>query len=929
VADGLLGRDEELERLDRWLAEAPVGRARLAVLEGEPGIGKTAVARALVDRAAVDGLTVHWTGALEDAGVPPYWLWRQLVPEALVDSTDRFDLFERIYAALPGELLLVIDDIQWADESSLEVLRHLVRRSVESPRGRLLICVTRRSGEAADGWRQVGPDLLAGPDVERLTLSGLDAEAGRACLERSAGCRLDTDVAREAWQHSGGNPLWLRELGRLAATAQPGQPIPIGGLVDIVAARVGRLGTGAQGLLTAASVLGAEFELPVAARLLESPTSALLPLVDEARAAGLLTVVGGGRLRFSHGAVRSALMSKMPLQQAVILHLRAAAAIEDLHRDALVPYLADIARHWAAVSVTGQRRPAVEWARRAAEEAVRALAYEEGSRLYSLALDSGGPALGEVERSVLLIHRAGADIAAGRMQVSLDACTAAVRVARGAARPDLVGAAALTLEPIGDRAWDRSIREWCTEALASERDPAVRARLLARLSDACMYSGLEDEAAARSADALALAEESADTEALIAALRARQLAMSGPTHVEIRRVLAARMTALGEQLRRPEVEMWGRLWAVDALWEDCDLSGIAVELTRLRSCASALQTPLARWHVLITEAALAQAGGELDRALDRAAQAFSLLSPTGHPAAFGAYMSLVHAVGRHRGYSGEPFADLLRAPPVDVGQLREELFAFLGPASALAQLGRVDEALDLYRRLGPPGSWSIPSYFLLVALHAGLDVAVAADLHDDVVWFRATLEPWRDRQLVGGAGPASYCGPVVLTLGRCAAALGDLGDAERDLTAATQACRRLGVPGFGVEAEVELAMVLQKLGRDAEAASLLRRAARAAEQLDLLPWLARIRGALDARTDPLTSRERQVAQLVAEGCSNRMIASRLVLSERTAANHVQHILTKLGLTNRTQIGAWMYADPGPKMSSPMSSSADDPAVRRS
>ena len=701
----------------------------------------------------------------------------------------------------------------------------------------------------------------------------------------------------------------MRELGRLLGTAQAGHPTPIGGgLADIIGARIGRLGTGAQRLLRAASVLSDEFELPVAARLLELPTSALLAFVDEARSAGLLTVGDGGRIRYSHGVVRAALRSELSVQEAVVLHLRAAAAIEDLHRTELAPYLADVARHWAAVAVTGQRGPAVEWARRAGAEALRALAYEEASRLYTLALDSGGPALSDVERAGLLIDRAGADVAAGRMQPAFEGCQAAVLIGRAAARADLVADAALTLEATGDRAYDHSIQEWCADALAEERDPAVRARLLARLSDAGVYGGLEEAAAGWSADALALAEESGDTEALIAALRARQLVMSGPAHAEDRRPLAGRMTALGERLRRPDVEMWGRLWAVDVLWEDCNLSGIAAELPRLRWCADSLRTPPARWHVLVTEAALAQAAGDLDRALDLGGRAFALLHPTGHPAAFGAHMALLHAVGHHRGYSVGPARALLGGPPVDVGHVRDELFPFLGPASALAQAGRLEDALRLYSRLGPPAGWPIPSYFLLPALQAGVEVAVAAGLGDDIAWFRTALEPWRDRHVVGGGGAVSYSGPVVLALGRCAAALGDLPAAEADLRTAVTVCRRLGVPGFGVEARVELADVLHRRGRDVEAAELLRTAQREARQLDLPPLLARSRAALDALADPLTARERQVAELVAQGCSNRVIASRLVLSERTAANHVQHILTKLGQTNRTQLTAWMYSD---------------------
>jgi DNA-binding CsgD family transcriptional regulator len=151
----------------------------------------------------------------------------------------------------------------------------------------------------------------------------------------------------------------------------------------------------------------------------------------------------------------------------------------------------------------------------------------------------------------------------------------------------------------------------------------------------------------------------------------------------------------------------------------------------------------------------------------------------------------------------------------------------------------------------------------------------------------------------------SYLGPVELVLGRCAAALGELQDAERSFRSAADTCRACGTPGFLAEAQYELAGVLLRRHVTAEASALLSDAGRLARQLGMQPWLERIERMRAGATDPLTAREREVALLVAAGRTNRQIAETLVVSERTAANHVQHILTKLGFSRRGELAAWM------------------------
>ena len=139
------------------------------------------------------------------------------------------------------------------------------------------------------------------------------------------------------------------------------------------------------------------------------------------------------------------------------------------------------------MAVAGERRPAVEWARRAAVDAARALAYEEASRLYASALAHGGAALAAGERAELLLAQAGVEVAAGRFADAFAACRRAVELADGAGRTDLVATAALTLDAVGDGTWDRTVQSWCLRALDAPGDD--EARLLARLAETRFYSG--------------------------------------------------------------------------------------------------------------------------------------------------------------------------------------------------------------------------------------------------------------------------------------------------------------------------------------------------------------------------------------------------------------------------------------------------------
>jgi DNA-binding CsgD family transcriptional regulator len=217
-----------------------------------------------------------------------------------------------------------------------------------------------------------------------------------------------------------------------------------------------------------------------------------------------------------------------------------------------------------------------------------------------------------------------------------------------------------------------------------------------------------------------------------------------------------------------------------------------------------------------------------------------------------------------------------------------------------------------YAHAGPPRSWAPNAALLLSCWAHGLPAAIGLGLDDDVEFLASQFEPFRGQHVANGAGVGIYMGPVELQLGKAAAALGRFDAAVVDLRFSAAACAANGARGYGVEAALELAAAL--LRRDAtgdrdQALELLDHTSSEAERLEMAPLIRRIAALRvePAATDlesPLSRREQQVAQLVARGFTNRQIAEELFVSERTAENHVQHILAKLGLSNRTQIATW-------------------------
>src|SRR5581483_9669788 len=268
--------------------------------------------------------------------------------------------------------------------------------------------------------------------------------------------------------------------------------------------------------------------------------------------------------------------------------------------------------------------------------------------------------------------------------------------------------------------------------------------------------------------------------------------------------------------------------------------------------------------------------------------------------------AVLSGIARHSG------ADSVALPDVVESDGRKAPFiADLAAANTMATREMPAAALDLWQSLGPPEQWHPPSHVVLLAGALGIETAIALQRDGDVEALMAQLERFQGHHVACGFGAATYLGPVELWLGKAALHLGNLDDAVRALECAQRRSHEAGAAGAELEAAADLARALLQQRAVDRARDLVTAALPTAEHLELWAIVDRLRRLSDelaaAPIDPLTAREREVAALVAQGCSNREIAEQLFVSERTAENHVQHILTKLGLHNRTQVAHWFDA----------------------
>lgn len=406
AARPLAGRARELDELLAAWREASTGDGRIAVVEGEPGIGKTRVAEAVGDAVASAGGTVVWGRCDEGGAAPALWPWldplRALARDgaAATEVNDLLsahplprpddqrpggavgagrytllaamaEVIERAAAQRP--LLVVLDDLQWADETSLELLALLASR----PGRRWMVLVTMRRLEVGRSDQLV--DTLATiarrPGTRRLQLRGLDRDDTVRMLGAVAG--VGADLAAVIHDRAEGNPFYAIELAQLGADGDQSVPAGVG---DVVRRRIAQLPAPTAELLGVAAVCGRDVDVSFLVRCAELDLGAVLDHLDPAVVHRLLLVDDDHPtvVRFSHALVREVLLDGLTALRRARLHLRVADAMEQLG-EAVERLSADEveihAEHLWRAAPAGAGRRAAEALERAAEVALRRLSF--------------------------------------------------------------------------------------------------------------------------------------------------------------------------------------------------------------------------------------------------------------------------------------------------------------------------------------------------------------------------------------------------------------------------------------------------------------------------------------------------------------------------------------------------------------------------
>ncbi len=873
------GRVDQLEVLINAWKETIEGARRAVLVSGEPGIGKTRLVTEAVRAAHDRGAIVLWGRCDEELGAPyepfaealrhyvsvtpPERLRAELGPlggelvrivpdvsarvPGLADpmradaDTERYRLFDSV-ADLLAEIsvahpvVLVLDDLHWADKPSLVLLRHLLRSATPM---RLLVLATYRDTDLdrTHPLADVLADLRRQPGVERLDLQGLDEDEIAGLMTKTAGHDLDAparDLARALHTETEGNPFFVGEVlrhlaesgaivqvdGRWTAAATLAQVGIPEGIREVVGRRLSRLSEALNRALAIAAVIGPVFDLATVEGAGGPAGDELFDALDEATQFGLVREVPGsaGRYAFAHALVRSALYEELTTNRRVRMHWRVGEVIEARHASNIDVHLDELAYHFGEGALAGDPAKAVDFASRAGNRAIEDLAFESAAAHFERALgslelvDDAGP----VPRCDLLLARAEALQLAGddrRRSVVFEAA----RAARAMGDPDRLARAALVLVSTSSASTrggniDDELVALLEEALAAldaEPSPA-RARLLASLAVELQWGPERDRRMRLAGEALEMARTTRDPAALGHVLNRSWAVLDGshPWHPEFARLNdEAEAVALesGDARALLAVHNYG-LWIAAMLGDRAEIDTRFDAYVRL---ADQLRQPVTRVFRRWNEAALAAYDGRLADAERLTIEGMELARRTDLPDDVVSNMigGLFYAIRLGQGRIGELVGTLEglveSSPGAPVWRV--------ALAGSLVESDRVEEARPHFMWLADDDCANVPRDVEYPVTLCGL-----ARMSYRVRPPAPAMHSIYDR-LAPFSGIFNWSGPTVtdandLGLGMAAATLGRDGDADRHFATAIDLCERAGARAYLARCHFDWSRVLADRG---------------------------------------------------------------------------------------------------------------------
>jgi DNA-binding SARP family transcriptional activator len=908
LAAAWVGRETALTRLHERAEQAAAGGNELVLVVGEGGIGKTRLVAELA--AGLAGFDVLY-GRCDEEELFPYGPWvdmlrprfdrmgeaelavllgpeatglARLMPEigerlpgaaeppAGGDSeTERRLLFGAVTRVL-GRLaaqrpqLVVIDDLHWADRSSLLLARHLARQ----PRlGPMLMVGTYRDAELEPGHAL--PDLIADVErdrpVPRVRLGGMDEREVAALIGSWHGAEVEGDAVRVIRAETEGNPFFVKHLVRHLEEVGGNAPLAVSdglgvpdGVRAVIARRVGRLPERVGHVLRVAALIGRDFEYELLESVAGLPGDELLDALDAAVHAALLAEVPStpGRYSFAHALLRSTMEAELSATRRALLHRRIGEAIEQRHRDRIDPWLDDLARHFAEAGRQAVDR-AVDYAVRAADQATGRLAYDEAVRLLERAvtLRRRDDPVDQGELARLETAFAAAQAGAGRWEAARASFARAAQGARVAEDGTVFARATLGHSGGTFEHWGRD--DGASVALLNEalerlprEDSRLRSQVLARLAvlqyfqASATWAQVLDAADA----AVAIARRLGDADALMAALGAAAWARWQPGRAGERLPLAAELIELAEARGAFVQAAEGHMWRVGALLELCEPDAARAHYLRFAEMAERVQ----HYELLVYRSSLGSTLAILEGDFEAGAAAAEEMLEWGRRAAShgSAPMPVLRQCHAAAMVMLLNERDGLGSQVPQIEQMAREMGTFPGWRAPLAwahvQADRPEAARAELEHLSEDGFAVLPRDVNLLPTLAMAAHAIG-QLGDAELAARTApvLEPYRRLWVVFGVGAATL-GPVAYSLGLLELVQDRPHDAAASFELALERSTRMRARLYVARSRAGLADALRRRGQSGDAVR--------AQELGAL-------AAADARALGMTRLQRELGRVAA------------------------------------------------------------------
>lgn len=972
-----VGRQRGMDEIRTALDDAMSGRGRLILLAGEPGIGKTRMAQELADTAGQTGGQVLWGRCHEGQGRPPYWPWIQLIrayiincdperlavelrsgaaiiaevvpeigekipdlpqPPALEPDQARFRLFDAVTAflknaAVARPLVLMLEDLQWADTPSLLMLEFL---NTELRETRLLILGTYRDAELPrnDSLSHTLGELARQQHFREFLLQGLSNDDVNRFMAGSAGVEPLQELVRRVFLTTEGNPLFMTQIVQLlvhqgrfdshdlgGSGSDPVRNVEIPQSVRLaIRRRLSRLPEDSLEILRLASVIGREFNLDQLTALNETAgEERVLQALEEPLTDRVIEELprSAGRYQFTHALIQDTLYQELSPTRKVRLHATIAKSLEDLYGENIEIHAAELAYHYAEAEAETGPHKMVHYDSVAGEWALSAYAYNEALAYFNRALAGKEGQPMDADTANHLFGLARAQGATGQVDQAWVTMERAFDYFIGVG--DVSGAVAAAEFPLfyvpGLKNAARMVTETLT--LVPAESPAS-GRLLSRLGLLLnLDRGDYEQATEVFNRALAIARKRDD-----AALEMRtEAAAADADFYRLNWVSALekseQVIVLAQGRNDLQSEAWPRWLASfsslgigrgdEALTHATFMLGLAERLHNRGLIASS-------W---IINGIVSQARGDWESAkrfygyeLAQGSDAFGFL-------AFRAMLH--HELGRFT--EGE--ADLKRCMEilrgVESGPTLEYGFAS-NLIPMVARITGVESQLDAARASGEAVRNS-PSATTFFAIMATSGLAMVSVLHDDepaarqhyaeLSSYRGTMSPW-------------CLTAVDRVLGLLSQTMGDLEQALEHFGDSMAFCKKAGYrPELAWTFHDHAGVLLQRAAGDPAdttqadrdlARSLLEEGLALSQDLGMTPvtdrmslMLAGIDVAVSGAPrfpDGLSQREVEVLGLLALGRSNREIGEELFIASSTVARHVSNIFTKTGVSNRAEAATY-------------------------